>query len=337
MLLYAWKLPQFLGTKSIELEDSPDLPNLLARVLSFATRAQLRRGIHRDFVDFEDRLRYLRGRVDLLGSARRLELIHGTATCRYDELVEDNLANRILKASLLRLASRPRLHHSLRQTLRALASRLASVQPLASVPAHLFSQVRIGRNNASYRLLLEVCRLVWNLKLPLEDSGVDPFSGLLKDELRMSTVFESFVRNFYRQDAEGFKVGYEWLEWPTSGNRRYLPGMKTDVSLTGPDRRIVIDTKYYYKTLVERDGYTTLHSGHLYQLFAYLRTQEGRGRPFDTAEGILLYPTVESHVHECYQIQGHEMTVATLDLSSDWQSIEARLRSLLDRSLNSVA
>jgi 5-methylcytosine-specific restriction enzyme subunit McrC len=329
MLLYAWHLPQFRADKGLSFEESPDLANLIARVLRDLTRVQLRRGLHRDYVNREEKLRFLRGRIDLLNSARRLELLHGAATCAFDEMDHDILPNRILRSTLLRLSRRPSLDLRLRQDLQLLAARFPHVRHLDVVSDSLFGQIRIARNNASYRLLMAVCRLVWDLRLPTEAAGSDPFCGLLNDELRMGQVFEAFVRNFYALRLPSFRVSAEPLTWPAQGNRALLPSMRTDVTLTGNGRRIVIDTKYYRTTLQERYDRQTVRSGNLYQLFAYLRTQEEHGDLYRVAEGMLLYPTAGQTIDETYLIQGHPVRVATLDLMRAWPEIETHLELLV--------
>ena len=57
----------------------------------------------------------------------------------------------------------------------------------------------------------------------------------------------------------------------TEEDLRYLPTMRTDVSLESSTRHIVIDAKYYSKTLQTYFGTDTIHSGNLYQLYAYLK------------------------------------------------------------------
>ncbi len=54
--------------------------------------------------------------------------------------------------------------------------------------------------------------------------------------------------------------------------------MVTDIILDAPgaDRRLVIDTKFTSILGTGRFGADSLKSGYLYQMYAYLRSQEGR-------------------------------------------------------------
>ena len=59
--------------------------------------------------------------------------------------------------------------------------------------------------------------------------------------------------------------------------------MTADVILESPERRIILDTKYYRDALARGRGFDTgkLHSDNLYQLLAYLRNRHAMrsGRP----------------------------------------------------------
>lgn len=71
-------------------------------------------------------------------------------------------------------------------------------------------------------------------------------------------------------------------------------------------------------------------SENLYQIYAYLRTQEHLSEAHREAEGMLLYPTTERSVDEAMVAQGHRIRVATLDLSQGWGEIEERLLGFID-------
>ena len=106
--------------------------------------------------------------------------------------------------------------------------------------------------------------------------------------------------------------------------------MRADVFLRSEERRIIIDTKYYASALQTYHGTDSFHSGNLYQIFSYLKNAAGRDPTFEAAEGILLYPQVQHELDASYFIQGHQVKVATLDLSQPWPAIADRLLELLD-------
>jgi 5-methylcytosine-specific restriction enzyme subunit McrC len=87
-----------------------------------------------------------------------------------------------------------------------------------------------------------------------------------------------------------------------------------------------------------RFGDATLKSGYLYQMYSYLRSQEGIDPPWDGATGLLLHPAIGASLKECAVIQDHAITFATVDLSAPAQNIRDELRRLLMASaLPSIA
>jgi 5-methylcytosine-specific restriction enzyme subunit McrC len=96
---YAWN--RFEEAQSIQLGagKSPDLPNLLGRVLLHGTRMLLRRGLDRNYRDCMDEIATVRGRIELGASLRLRARSMRRLVCEFDELSHDLLHNQIIKAS----------------------------------------------------------------------------------------------------------------------------------------------------------------------------------------------------------------------------------------------
>lgn len=165
------------------------------------------------------------------------------------------------------------------------------------------------------------------------------------DEIFVRKLFEKAVGNFYAAELrveEGWEVRPgKRLDWHYSdsspGIREILPGMQTDIILENrrDQRRIVIDTKF--TAILTRTVYreAILKSGYIYQMYAYLRSQEGRGDDLaETAEGLLLHPSIGHSVDEFVRIQGHKIRFATVDLTASSHDIFSRLRSLSGEELS---
>ena len=77
----------------------------------------------------------------------------------------------------------------------------------------------------------------------------------------------------------------------------------------------------------------TLNSGYIYQIYAYLRSQERDYDPLSLhSTGILLHPAVEDGVDEAVVIQGHEIRFATVNLAADSRAIRNELLRLANAS-----
>ena len=255
--------------------------------------------------------------------------------CEYDELSYNVLHNRILKSTIRGLLAVPDLAEQVRAALHDVYRRMPEVAPVR-VDRRAFRSVQLHRNNRFYRFLLHVCRFIHEHLLVNEQTGEAEFRDFVRNEPAMRRLFERFVRNFYRRHAGplGYRVKVEKFRWQrvrgTVPDRKRLPVMITDTSLISPDRRIVIETKFVPRALVESatGGRLKVRSSHLYQLFAYLMNLSAKhgGRRM---EGVLLYPCVGQAVDLPFEMHGHAVRVRTLDLNQPWRGIEADLMILL--------
>ncbi len=331
LLCYAWDA---LEEKEVLTEtgalDSPDLLNLFARVLAGGTHRLLRRGLDRGYLPQEGELPGVRGKLLATPTLRRQLLRKGRAMCAWDELEYDTLPNRMLKTTLARLAGAA-LEPAAAATVRDVLRWLAPVSLIDLRAAH-FRRVQLHRNNRIYSFLLHVCEFVHEHWLPEEAGGPGKFRDFVRDGL--PALFEKFVFNFYAHELpDGWTTTAPALEWPMSDwnadARALVPTMRTDVCLTGPDRAIVLDTKFYTAALTGNPwGADRLRTAHLYQLFAYLR--HGSLKPgWERAEGVLLYPRVEQDFAPDFITHGHRIRALTLNLHQPWREIERDLHAIV--------
>ena len=252
-------------------------------------------------------VRRVRGRINILTTESRQLLSRGEVFCRYEELTVDTPRNRLVRAALELMARLVRNNELIRQC-RALASTLgrAGVGGWRPSRAELAAE-QIGRNDAADRFMVALARLAFDLALPTENAGTTALVAPDREEAWVRRLFEKAVLGFARVELEplGWCVrGSIPLEWQFSsdsaGLATILPRMVTDIVLDAPntDRRLVIDTKFTSVLGNGRFGEASLKSGYLYQMYAYLRSQEGRGLRWDTAAGLFLHPAIGSLFHE---------------------------------------
>ncbi|WP_460581685.1 5-methylcytosine restriction system specificity protein McrC, partial [Hymenobacter luteus] len=334
LLCYAWnRLPERAELLATEAAAFHRPLELLTHVLLTATRRQLRQGLPVAYAERTAELPELRGRVQLAPTLSRDLLRRGRVVCQFDELGPDTPLARLLLGTLQQLGRTRSLPLALRHEVRALLRRFpAAVRPEPPTAAALRA-VRRLRPTGSAGFLLSVCELIYQSALPSpEAAGPTRFRDFRRDEQLMARVFEQFVRNFYRLEQRRFRVLSETIQWQAEAEAPdalgLLPTMITDTSLESPERKIILDTKYYAAALKPRYNQQKLISPHLYQLYAYLQNQPKA--PDQQLEGILLYPAATQALDVRYSLGGHPVRIVTLDLSQPWPHIAAALLGLID-------
>jgi 5-methylcytosine-specific restriction enzyme subunit McrC len=248
LLLYAWDALDEAETLAITPDPETQILDLLADVLNRGMDHLLRRGLDRNYLAQREVIPGIHGKLDITATIKANLLSRAHAVCEFDEFSHDVLHNRILKATLRRLLQTRRLDPRLRDPLRATYHRLHEVTDI-SLSLRVFRSVHLHRNNRIYRFLLDVCLLLHQCLIPDEATGQFLFRNFVRDEWRMRSLFERFVRNFLRREQRDFHVEAEALRWEqttgTPTDLAFLPGMRTDVTLRRPGRTLVIDAKFY--------------------------------------------------------------------------------------------
>ncbi len=274
----------------------------------------------------------LRGRILITESLKDASLLRGQLHCNFDELEVDILPNQILKSTVLRVLNTDGIDTSLRTDLREIASWLAPVSTV-TLHASLFHTVKYHRNNRLYGFLIRVCQMIHEELLPKETMGRFQFRAFLDNEERMGALFEEFVRNFYIYEQTQFTVLRDRIRWVADSDLpndlAYLPFMHTDISLRSSKRAMIIDCKYYLKTLQTWHGTSSIHSAHLYQLFSYMVNLRPRLPAHLPIEGVLLYPRLDQSLNLRLILHSYRVRVYTIDLAQDWQKIRRDLLHLL--------
>jgi 5-methylcytosine-specific restriction enzyme subunit McrC len=339
MLLYAWnELPANGLLTSGEVESAPTLDALFALVLIRSMQQRLRTGLGHSYVDQSKSLRGVRGRINFSESLKEHSFDRGEANCDFQEYSANEPRNQIVLATVTKLIQTGEFGpdkaeaDAVRHSLRLLSRSLDGIDLIELSPALIARQLSI-QNDQDYRLMLSVCELILQRQMPLEVEASQPLPGLDRDALILYRIYERFVANFYRIKLKGWEVNAQKrLDWHAEEPNEHLPAMIPDLILqeqkTG--RMIVLDTKFTAGSLVENQwGKPVYDSSHLYQLYAYLRSQEHLSESHRVATGILLYPSAHFSVSETLQLQEHLVRLECTDLAASWQDVEKQLLEVI--------
>ena len=340
LFLYAHDLARFLGRFDAEIEDSPDFKSLIARLLCHVLENRLRRNLSFGYCKRQDTLKRVRGRIDILKTHSGDLFRRGEVACRFEELTVDTPRNRLVRAALSTLGTRLD-NRDLGHRSRALAGALGRAGVSGTIPSRAeMASDQIGRHEAEDRLMVSLARAVFDLILPTEQEGARSLLEARREDTEFRRLFERAVGNFFAAELpreQGWRVyPGKQLHWPVSaaspGIRKHLPMMVTDIILENEqeDRRIVIDTKFTNILAKSQfGGIERFRTGHIYQLYSYLRSQEHDDDPRSlNSEGMLLYPSIGSDIDEAAEIQGHLVRFATIDLTLPTTEVVEQLRRL---------
>lgn len=339
LMLYASDLFRISGVGKVAIEDNPDeLADLVAELLAHAVEERQHRSLSFAYQSSEAILNRVRGRINVLETERHQLLSRGMVACRFDDHTVNTPRNRFVRAaleSISRIVRRADVAHRCRSLAKAMnAMGVSGGAPTRSE----MSKDRFGRHDSDDQLMVAAAKLAFELALPTEEAGSHLMSLPDREAVWVRLLFEKAVGGFYRVvlPPDGWRVHMgSPLQWQIAkrsvGIADILPTMRTDVVLDHDESglRLVIDTKF--TSLLTKGWYrdTVIRSAYVYQMFAYLQSQSGRGdAAADRASGVLLHPAVGETVDEAVMIQGHEMRFATVDLTASAREIRAQLLRL---------
>ena len=341
LMLYASDLFRQLERKKVAVEEFPDdIPDLVAEMLAHLVERRLKRNLSFGYQAREAVLSRVRGHIDMLGTERRQLLSRGKIACRFEDLTVNTPRNRFVRAaldSIARVVSKPQLA----RRCRSLSCGLGRLGVSHEKPSRLESGAdRFGHHDSEDRFMLAAAQLAFDLALPTEDCGDRSLLTPDRDIHWVRRLYEKAIGGFYDvvltpngwSVSAGKTLGWQ-IEQKTSGIDALLPSMRTDVILEHSvmRKRIVIDTKF---TSILKPGWyreKTFNSNYMYQLYAYLRSQERQADQLaKNASGMLLHPAVGGCVDESVVIQGHAIRFATVDLGATTAEIRNQLLKLVD-------
>ena len=340
LMLYASNLFRDMEKSKVDIEDNPDdIPDLVARILCRRVEHRIRRNLTYNYQSREAVLSRVRGRINLLFTERHQLLNRGKIACRFDELTVDTAQNRYVRAALEKVSNIVN-DRILASQCRTLATSLKRMGVTGECPGYNeISISHFGRHDIDDRPMITAAHLAFNLALPTEITGARHLSLPDREVHWIRRLYEEGIAGFYSvvlsdkiwHVKAGTRMRWQ-IENESAGIDKILSSMKTDITLDNSDtkHRIVIDTKFTSIVVPGLHREKTLRSGYVYQIYAYLRSQEGGGEPLaENATGLLLHPSVGDMVDEEVLIQNHKIRFATVDLGATAQEIREQLLQVL--------
>ncbi|WP_149717720.1 McrC family protein [Campylobacter concisus] len=226
-------------------------------------------GIKSDYVELEDNLRFLKGKLKISEQIRK-NIVHKEIfyVC-YQEFSIDRAENRLIKSTLEFLYRRSKSSRNQR-FIREYLFIFDEISSSSDINVD-FSRLKLNRQTKHYEQAL-----LWS-KIFLQNKSFSPYRGsdvafaLLFD---MNRLFESYVGNFIKKKLPGVILQYSekhLVENPKSFR------LKPDIFL---ESKFIADTKW--KIVKSGDD---ISQADLYQLYAY-------GKKYECGRLYLVYPRI---------------------------------------------
>ena len=120
MLAYAFQELKQSHFEDVAKEDFERIQDLFAEILYRGVSAQLKHGLYKEYVEKQDDISVLKGKLDINGTIRNKLKRKLIISCEFDELSEDNIYNRILFTTICYLIKIGNLSSKRKSTLKSL-------------------------------------------------------------------------------------------------------------------------------------------------------------------------------------------------------------------------
>ncbi|MCR5555867.1 MAG: 5-methylcytosine-specific restriction endonuclease system specificity protein McrC [Bacteroidales bacterium] len=330
MLAYAFQELRQNNYAEIKSEPFDDIYDLFAEILARGISYQLKQGLYHEYVYKNESLQTIKGKIDINGTiANRVRNNH-QILCDYDELSENNIYNQIILTTANILIRHSDVKKEKKSKLKQLMLFFQNVQTI-DIHTIRWNTLRFDRNNRSYRMLLYLCYFILSEWLMTTEEGKFKMRGFSDDH--MCRLFEKFVLEYYKKHHPELKPCAAQIDWnieKEQSTTNILPIMQTDILLTIQNRTLIIDTKYYSRSMQKQFDKVSIHSNNLYQINTYV-TEYDKEHKGDV-DGMLLYAKTQEEIVPDNSIKkkdGNIIYFRTLDLNTDFENIKKRLDSFV--------
>lgn len=331
MVLYAWdKVKNISNITEKNIEGLRDFNDVIAELFLSEVSRIIIKGICKEYVNIENQAKFIKGKIDI---AKSIKLIQPNIICYFDEYSDDITLNQVIKTILIRIVNIAGIKDEHKKKARTLLLQFINVR-LISLDSITLKNITFNRLNKDYEYAIDMAMLIYKNSIPTEEEGSYKFIEIMKDAEQISSIFEGFLRGFYKihSNYNVHRRYYKW-DWESIDNSdlNLLPRMETDIELTSENTKIIIDAKYYRNAFTSKYEGKKLISNNIYQMKAYLNQNLNK---YDILRGILIYPSNGYDISEkFYSKAGYSIEFRTIDLNMEWKEIESRLLEIVNYKL----
>lgn len=337
MLAYAFQILREKSYAHLAKEDFDNVENLLGAILSKGVSNQVKRGLNRDYIENDNVLTSPHGKINVSETVNRQLLINKKVSCVFDEFTSNTILNQIIKTTMCKLIHSENVSLEVKNQIKKTLIFFSQVSTI-DLKQISWAQLKYNRNNATYKMLINICYLILNNFLQSDQIGDNKLIEF-EDEQRMHKLYEKFILEYYRKHYPLLKATASQISWDTDdGIIDFLPVMKSDISLSYGDKSLIIDAKYYGHSMqTGMFDKKTVHSNNLYQIYTYVKNKDIAST--GNVGGMLLYAKTDEEITPdfSYELHHNKIQVKTLDLNNDFEQISKQLDEIVSNWIPGLA
>lgn len=342
MLCYAWNVLSIKDEILVGSDDYDDAYNVLGRVFSYGVGKLIRSGFHRSYIQREEELSTLRGKINVQESINRLSAQRKMLVCNYDEYSTDDIFNQILHYTISALLRNPNVDASIKKDLKRQKMFFVGIEETAPTKTNR-KKLFYNRNNMTYKLLISIAIMLYDNTTINEEDGKETFKDFFREE-QMQKVYELFLLNFYAMhlDRSKYRVYAPKFTWIKSSDAdiwddveeadSLMPELRTDIVIENKEKgiQLIIDAKYYTSALVKshHSDAKKFRRDHISQVMTYMINSPYEGQK----RGALLYPTVVDILDGKQNIVTGWVFFKSINLDRDWREISEELLAFAEKA-----
>ena len=331
MLAYAFRSLNEKNISKINAEQFENIYDLFIVMITQELSKQIKRGINKEYILVNEELSNLKGKLLINESLKRNSLIKNKMICEYDEYSVNSYLNRIIKTTCIYLIKSNKV--SDKQKIIKLKKLLVFLDDVDTLDLNSiqWNNIKYNKNNASYRLLVNLCYLILDGLIITKEDGKLEFKNYI-DEQKIHKLYEKFILEYYKYHHKELNASVPQIKWNIDSDNfiEFLPKMQTDIVLKFQNKTLIIDAKYYSNIFQNNPLYdkNSFHSHNLYQIYTYVKNEDKNKT--GNVEGLLLYAKSDKNdnIEAQYNMDGNIISVSNIDLSKDFNCVKEKLESI---------
>ncbi len=107
MLAYAFQMLNKFEYEDLKTEEFEDIHNLFASILAKGISFQLKQGLYKEYISFQENLTTMRGKINISKTLKDRIEKKQVLFCNFDELSENNIFNQVIKSTAMLILKHP--------------------------------------------------------------------------------------------------------------------------------------------------------------------------------------------------------------------------------------